>query len=74
MFTKARLDKDFKFWESVLWFDGTKMKLLTISVWFSSGKKNSRHSIQRILSQKSSIVVGESWDRVVSLPMEQVRL
>ena len=39
MFTKAHLDKNVKFWESVLWFDATKMRLQAISMWFLSGNK-----------------------------------
>ena len=39
MFTKAHLDKNVKFWESVLWFDATKVRFQTISMWFSSGNK-----------------------------------
>ena len=39
MLTKAHLDKNVKFWESVLWFDAIKMRFQTISTWFSPGNK-----------------------------------
>ena len=51
-----------------------KWRLLTINVWFSSGKKKKRHSDERIPFLKSSMVVGASWDRVRFLPVELVHL